>query len=653
MIYDVNGNSINSVYDEDEYSVIQLYDVDGNPLIFESGGITYDSAHSSKHLFAGGLIEIQPDSWDGSTVCTGDIVQPSDPTAWGFPMSLSAESKSTIKNTVFSGDGYGISFIRFPMGFAYRGYRNIDAGTGLAKNIGQRWDGQNTALNSWFADIADAGGGLDVEYWCHAPYWITGGAYYNPDVNNEIWAGGAYPRTTTLESIRLSDPTQYRAQIDAFTDAIVDDLEYVHQNIAPVRMYTLAAEPSGSGKLRYGHTHWTQTVYEDVFIALHPKVMASRILAAYRGKPNVVLMHLCADHTASGFAMGTKLIEDHQDWIWGYSHDYMRSILYGAGADWVKNDNYPYKVNTPNWDNVENMFICEFEYFILTVPDEVMCSNNIVRMINELWFRKAKIIMPVIHICKPTGQGSEQTNTKGYSVFPVDMTDGSITQNAWTYNSWMMFNDNLPIGAELYQGGDGGISYASYVFFKKSGKTYLLMGNYASVSARFAVTFDRSYTFSGKQYDINHVGTTVASKSGSSITFEVPAYTGLAYICEESATVVSITGENDHVWEDGYYNDDGVLTAFIGAYVRKNYTPASGTITITITNGSSVQNIRVAEYDANHSFIKREYGPNDASSYTVALDSQTRYIKLGFQYRGTIQSESTLTSIFDGGYEIV
>jgi len=527
-IYDANGNELLTAYDKSGNALEQVYDKDGNALIESgTGDIAYDSAHSKRHLYAGGYVEIQPDSWDGSTICTGDIVEPTDPTAWGFPMSLSSASKASIKDEILGGNGYGISFIRFPMGFGYRGYRNIDSVTGLAKNIGERWNGQNSALNSWFSNIIQAGGGLSVEYWCLAPYWLTGGAYYNPDVNNELWAGGSYPRTTTLSSIKSSDPTQYANQIDALTDAIVDDMEYLHQNVAPVRLYTLGAEPTGSGQLKYGHTHWTSDVYNDVFEVLHPKVMASQILATYNSKPNVVLMHLCADDT--GFSIGATMINNHLDWIWGYSHDVMRPVSgeNGVGSDQIKTLTWPSNSQS-SWKNV---FICEYEYFSTSSKtDEFRCANNIVRMILELAYRKAKVVMPIIHICKPTGQASSQTNTAGYCLYAVNMSDGSYSVNDWAYNSWKMFNDNLPIGAELVSGGDGGLNNAGCVMFMKDGKRYIFLGNYSSSQQTITVAFDESKTFSGKLYNLTNLGTAQQSVNGSLIAFAIPAYSGLVYI---------------------------------------------------------------------------------------------------------------------------
>lgn len=518
-IYDMNGEKLNAVYDANGESLDFAYNANGE-VIFQKG-------NTVAQTYLGGYIEIQPDSWGGSTAVTGDVVQPSDSTAWGFPMSLSEASKAAIKNEILSGNGFGISFIRFPMGFAYRGYRNIDSETGLAKNIGQRWDGQNTELSAWFSNISRLGGGLSVEYWCPAPYWLTGGAYYNADVNNELWAGGEYPRTTTLESIKASDTTQYASQIDAFTDAIVNDLEYVHQNVAPVRMYTLATEPTGSGKLKYGHCHWTSTVYNDIFAVLHPKVMASTILATYDGKENEVLMHLCADDT--GFNIGLSTINNHSSWIWGYSHDVMRPVSGedGIGADQIKTLTWP-SGSQSNWKNV---FICEYEYFSTTSKtNDFRFANNVVRLIFELWYRKAKVIMPVIHICKPTGQTSAQTNTAGYCLYAVDMNTGNYTVNTWAYNSWKMFNDNLPIGAEIVDGGDGGLSNAGYVEFEKDDKTYIFLGNYSASPQTITITFDEAKTFSGKLYNMTNLGTAQADASGTSITFTIPAYSGLVYI---------------------------------------------------------------------------------------------------------------------------
>ena len=157
--------------------------------------------------------------------------------------------------------------------------------TKLAKNIGERFKGQNASLKKWFEKISDAGGGLAPEYWCFAPHWLTSGSYSG--ANNRISAGGSYDRSTTLASIKTSDVLQYNAQIEAFTNAIVDDLEYLHQNIAPVRMFGLSNEPFQNNQ-KYGTCKIDAQTYNDVLEVLYPKIQASEILSYYGDEKNEV-----------------------------------------------------------------------------------------------------------------------------------------------------------------------------------------------------------------------------------------------------------------------------------------------------------------------------------------------------------------------------
>lgn len=527
-VYNVLGNELINVYNTNTSELEQAYDIVRNELIDGDAHNPYDASHSNRNVYAGGYIEIQPDSYTGvwGDGSDGEIVSNNDESAWGFPMSLSPSSKLKIKNEILTGNGYGISYVRFPMGFAYRGYRNLDPVTGLAKNIGQRWEGQNTELKAWFNDIASYGGGLSVEYWSHAPYWLVGGSYRTDIAENVLWAGGSYSRTTTLLSIRESDPDQYHAQIDAFTDAVVNDLEYVHQNICPVRLYTLQGEPTQKSSPSTYHTHWEKQLYTDVFEVLHPKVMSSSILAEYDGKENIVLMHLCADD--SGFEIGTDFINKHRNWIWGYSHDVMRVVSgeRGIGADIVKDLSWP-NGSKPYWKNV---FICEYEYFTIgSKPDNYRFANNVVRMIHELWYRKAKVLMPVIHICKPTGQTAHSTNTSGYCLYQVDMDTGECTTNPWSYNSWRMINDNVPIGSIIWMGGDGGLSQAGYVVMRKDDRIIVLLGNYSENTQTISISFNKLLQLHGKMYSVSTIGEDCGTKKGLTINFEIPAYTGMVW----------------------------------------------------------------------------------------------------------------------------
>lgn len=501
-IYNISGQKLDLAYDLNGTNLNNAYDGYGN-LIYTKGASDYET----DQIYKGGYIEIQPDSWDGSTPVTGDIVQPSDPTAWGFPWSLSSAGFNAIQNEILNGEGKGIMYIRFPLGFAYRGYRNIDTETGLAKNIGERWTGQNASLKSFFSKIASAGGGLSPEYWCLAPYWTTGGAYYNANVLNEVWAGGSYPRTTSLESIRTSDRAQYNAQIEALSDAILNDLEYIHVNVCPVRLFGLANEPWQNGQ-KYGTCKISKSIYVALMEKLVTKIGASSILQTYNNVPNTVLFY-----DNDGYC-------GNASYLWGHAipHTNTRAISGekgGSGAVW-------YKTATLK----QNSFLNEYEYWSSARTDEFRCANDMLHMVNGLVYGRAEVIHPIIHICKPTGQTSSDTNTRGYCVYAVDMSDGSYTYNTWAYNAWKMINDNLPIGAERVTE----FTADGFMCWVYNGKLLLFMANNTENSKTITVDFGNPKTFSGKLYNLTNLGTAQQSVSGSSIEFMIPAYSGLVYL---------------------------------------------------------------------------------------------------------------------------
>lgn len=497
-IYNISGNEIASLYDLLGKESPKAYDITGKEII------------GRKYL--GGYIEIQPDSWDGYTPVTGDMVGNEDDTAWGFPMSLSEESFDAIQNDILSGNGYGIMYIRFPLGFAYRGYRNIDLETGLAKNIGERWNGQNDSLKNWFSKIAEAGGGLAPEYWCLPPYWTTGGAYYNPNTPNEVWAGGNYSRATSLESIRISDSTQYDKQIELLADAILDDLEYIHTNVCPVRLFGLANEPWQNGQ-KYGTCKISKEIYVDLMESLISKIDNSNILSKYNEKDNRILIY-----DNDGYC-------NDADYLWGHaiSHTNTRTISGengGVGADWYK---------TANLKN--NSFLNEYEYWNMNtgLSNEFRCSNDMLHMINSIIYGKSQVIHPIIHICKPTGQMSSDTNTEGYCMFAVNMEDGSYTPNTWVYNSWKMFNDNLPIGSVYVSGGDGENDGVGYIIMTHEDKLYLLAANNTEVEKKLSIKFSRDVSMIGRLYSFHDLGINISEIDGEELVINIPPYSGMAY----------------------------------------------------------------------------------------------------------------------------
>ena len=528
--------------------------------------------------YLGGYIEIQPDSWDGSNCDTDKISR-----LWGFPHSLLSSEQVRIKDDVLKGNGYGIMYIRFPLGFAYRGYRNIDETSGLAKNIGERYSQQNTALKLFFENIAKAGGGLAPEYWCPAPYWVTGGAYHYSS-GNKLTAGGEYDRTITLASIKSSDPVQYNAQIEAFTDAIVDDLEYLHQNICPVRMFGLQNEPV-YGSQPYGACQYDEQTYNDVLEVLYPKIQASTVLSTYNNELNEVKLLVASSDEGSPFSgIAATYIKKHSNNIWGYAHHMMRKIsgevaYEGAnrGADYYKSEHYTNYVKMGH----SNVFCNEYEYFGNNFDgdtNDFRCSNNMLHLINELVYGRAKVLHPVIHICKPIGQTASSTNTKGYCLYAANLkgeygTDilattnsnnlakGTYYTNATMYNSWKMFNDNLPVNSYVVGDYINTVKNGGYVVLKHSGKLYIFMANNGSEDILITLTFDKNKHLNGKYYDAKCIGKPIESVNGNTINFVVPAYSGQCWI-EDYMMPVSCIGISLSPSELNFTNHESqVLTA--------------------------------------------------------------------------------------------
>ena len=551
LVKDVKDLKTNGVSQDNINTAVENYLSNNsieNGLIFtgtaETGRIIEEILDETviKQQYLGGYIEIQPDSWDGEVCATDGTTK-----TWGFPYSLIPTERNRAKEMLLHGKGTNIMYIRFPLGFAYRGFRNIDETSRLAKNIGERFKGQNKTLRELFKDISSVGGGLAPEYWCPPPYWLTSGSYNG---SNELSAGGSYSRTTKLSSIKTTDPTQYSKQIDDFTNAVVNDLEYLHQNIAPVRMFGLQNEPQYN-TLPYGSCAYDAQTYNDVLEVLYPKIQASAILSEYEDEPNEIkLLVASSDEEAPFDGIGATFIQNHSDMIWGYTHHSMRkaSAESGTGAEWYKSDDYKTKIKSDR----TNVFINEYEYFTSNKTDEFRCGNNMLRLIFELIYGEAKVLHPVIHIFKPIGQTLSGTNTRGYCLLQcnlngeygydlssdITLNKGTFSENKSMFNSWGLFGDNLPIGSYVIGNYNQTQTSLGWCALKFNNKLYIFMANSGvSTNGIIKLTFSETKKFSGKCYSMNYYGEKMASKSGSTIEFLIPPSTGIVWIEQESNNI--------------------------------------------------------------------------------------------------------------------
>ena len=185
-------------------------------------------------------------------------------------------------------------------------------------------------------------------------------------------------------------------------------------------------------------------------------------------------------------------------------------------------------------------------------------------LINELVYGEAKVLHPVIHVCKPIGQTLASTNTKGYCLYQanlngnygVDVTansnehgllKGTVAPNETMYNSWKMFSDNLPVGSYVIGSYSNTITRGGWVTLKHGGKLYVFIANTKNEDMKVTLTFGQSLAFEGKAYSLKYLGNKIKSKSGSTIEFVVPAYSGQCWISNEhtstsTTTTVECTG---------------------------------------------------------------------------------------------------------------
>lgn len=496
---------------------------------------------TANQTWLGPQVELQADSYDGSV----SVPPPTDGTSqiWGIPYSLTTSERARFKAEWFPGGGVRYQFLRFPLGFAYRGLRNIDGTTGLAKNIGERFSGQNAAIADMLTNVNAGGGGLIAEYWSPAPHWkcnssFSGGA--GTGGGGTLWAGGSNARSVTLDSIKGTDLTQYNAQIAAFTDAIVNDLEYLHQNIAPVRGFGLQNEASNPTDDAYGHCTYTDQLYVDVLTVLVPKIRASSILSTYGGSANTVVIHANSFNSISNTLNAAPIYSEV-----AYTTQH-RIINLGTSATGVKGDADYVKSNIASWFTSSlNKAVAdnEFEYFYDANDDPWTTANTMLVQANFMRLGLAPTHNPMIHIAKPIGQSGQSSNTKGYAVTAVRLPSpfsqdpstpgdpypsvgfGQYITQPINANAVKCFADVIKVGAKI-QPSQATVSAGQQVvpFVNPDGKRGMILINRNTTVWSAKLGFSKAINAAVKAYSLTDDGTAVATftaASGASISVPV------------------------------------------------------------------------------------------------------------------------------------
>lgn len=509
-------------------------------------------AFAARQTFMGGYIEIQPDSYNGAgtTMATDSTSE-----AWGFPYSLTTSERARLKAALFGPTNPRYRFIRLPFGFAVRGFRNIDATTGLAKNIGQRVSGQMTAVSDMIADVIPLGGGFMPEYWSPAPYWKTTSSY----AGGRLWAGGTYSRDTTLESIRTSDVTQYNAQIEAVTSAMLDDLEHFHQTYGPIRGFGVGNEVISTVNQTYGTWNASTAEYLSLMRSVIPKIRNSTILSTYGGQPNTVLIHGESfkgfDNAGVTFSSTTTIATGKTVLQETWAQTFHEITAISGDPDYIRQQASTWIASGRG----KPTFVNEFEYFTLSGRSaELRFARTCAQQLHGLNLLGAPTVMTIIHALKDIGVADETGSAIGYALakmrlpqpFGQDPTtpgDPAPTlgygQFDFVKENWhagLFVMDNVPVGSVIRRvdlpnktDGSGSLfGIAAAALTLANGKRRMLVVNFTSTPSTFRTTLGTNATYNVVTYTATDAAVSAGTVSGPNLSMTFAPYT--AYVITET-----------------------------------------------------------------------------------------------------------------------
>lgn len=385
-----------------------------------------------QQTWMGGMYEGQIDSYEGGFSVPPTDTEPAVATAsykWGVPYSYTASGArglAGLRAYLFGGLSLRpvATLLRFPLGFAYRGARLVNAISGLIERFGERYPGQNAAVSALMSEVVPLGGGLCPSFWTLPPHWTTAGSISgNPA--NYIWAGGSYPRSTRLDTLFDGDATALAdaaTQIGLLTDMIVELLEYLHQNVAPVRMFALQNEAGNPANAYYGHIHYSAREYVAVLKRTVEKIRASSILSTYGGQPNTVRI---IGNSWDGAASQPTVVTDTEVLNTGKTlfQEHFALATHGISSLNTNADNAKTEINNVRSGSVAaanpNYPIMNDEYWgrdNTTDTEDWEAINSLLKTAHFIVRGKAATDCFVIHAGKPVGQIGDTgaTNAKAY-----------------------------------------------------------------------------------------------------------------------------------------------------------------------------------------------------------------------------------------------
>lgn len=504
-----------------------------------------DVSPIAAQTFLGQGLQIQLDSFNG-----GATTPATDSTTdtWGAPFSLTVSERARAKGIFMPGNGRRTRYHRASNGLVWRGFRNIDQTSGLAKNLGERFPGNLSTLPDYMANVYSSGGGDILGYWSPAPHWKTTSAY----AKGGLWAGGSNARSVRLDDIRTSDPTGYATQVGLISDAMLDDCEWWHQNVGRVVGFDLSNEGlqiAVNTGVNYGTCTFSAAEYKSILAAIIPKIRNSTILSTWNGQPNaVMILGTSQDNFAA--AAGTTFTDTTplstgksiDGETFAYTGHAIAQVI--ADPDWIRKNMTKLRAQATY---SKGIYANEYEYSDSGGPPDgpTRFAFSVAQQLHWLNLGDAPIVHPIIANFKQVGQQTVQSSTIGYAQAKVrlpapydDGSDTSIAQGTFdtipsNFNAAICVGDNIPWDTPIYKVSlPPSTSKVAAVACLVAGKLRILIVNFGATSQTFGLGLNAQRTMNMKQYDAVNVGIAAGQVSGYVASVTIPAYT--AFVLTEA-----------------------------------------------------------------------------------------------------------------------
>lgn len=400
------------------------------------------------------------------------------------PHDLTPEERTRFYHQLL----HGFRYVRLGLGVHLRG---TDADQ---KHIIERYPGQMDDLRT----MQDESGieGFDVEYWSPAPFWKQNKTFY----------GG---------TIAGNDP----AFLNAFSDAMIEDLRYLQAHGLHIAMWGMQNEPDvgrprkatgphdDAAKQHYGTCYYSP---EDYAVALRfaaPKVRALL--------PNVEIHAPSRDGPAGPYAAEIRkdpALEKYIDaWTWHQiGHDSNDQIdkraeyLKGADGKPVYQNEFEYQP----WDHPT------FNSFFMNTGQSVM--NWLVFEDSPTWFW-LHALRPVTNIeAKGYGLGFWLPKGQPKQALAPNLEPGHWVFNAQNWNALAGFVKYMPWDSTRLQVDEDTVRYDQriLVWRSKQGELGIALSNRGPVPFTFHLHGEDSGTLVGHRYTVTALNQPIGRKRG-------------------------------------------------------------------------------------------------------------------------------------------